>query len=144
MEVKNAATVVGQHEKHVKNLEVNRWPCKEVARDQLLRVILQKRPPSLGRRLAAAHHVFADAALPDVDAELAQLTVDAGRSPTRILTAHPADQIANLTRNRGPSPPATSHLPCPEKPKASTVRERKIADKVANTVASDIGMAGEV
>ena len=39
-------------------------------------MILQKSAPSLRRRLAAAHHLFADAALTDVDAELEQLTVD--------------------------------------------------------------------
>jgi hypothetical protein len=42
----------------------------------LLSMILQKCAPSLRRRFAAAHHVFADAALTDVDAELEQLTVD--------------------------------------------------------------------
>jgi len=60
-------------------------------------VILQECAPSLRRRLATAHHVFAHAALPAVDAEFEQLTVDAGRAPTGILSAHFADQIADLT-----------------------------------------------
>ena len=39
-------------------------------------MIFQKCAPSLRRRFAVAHHVFADAAFSDVDAELQQLTVD--------------------------------------------------------------------
>ena len=50
-------------------------------------MILQKCAPRLRRRLAVAHHVFADAALADVDAELEQLTVDPRCTPTGILSA---------------------------------------------------------
>jgi hypothetical protein len=38
-------------------------------------VILQKCAPGLRGRLAAAHHIFAHAALPDVDAEFEQFAV---------------------------------------------------------------------
>src|SRR6266481_821354 len=103
IEVQNATPVMGQYQEHVKNLETDGGHSKEVDRDQLLDVILQERAPGLSRRLAIAHHVFADAGLADVDAELEQLPVHAGCTPTRILTAHPADQIANLARNDGAS-----------------------------------------
>ena len=83
-----------------------------------LSVILQERAPGLRRRLAAAHHVFADAGLADVDAELEQLTVDAGCTPTGILPAHPADQISDLARNDGSSRLAAPYLPGPEQAKA--------------------------
>ena len=119
--VENAPAVMSQHQKHVKNLEANSGHSKEVDRDQLLGVILQERAPGLRRRLAAAHHVFADAGFADVDAELEQLTVNAGCTPTRILTAHPADQIANLVRNDGASRSATLDLPSPEKAEARTM-----------------------
>jgi hypothetical protein len=66
---------------------------EEVDGDQLLGVIVQKCAPALGRRPAAAHHVFAYAAFPDVDAQFEQLAVDAGCTPTGILTAHLADQV---------------------------------------------------
>jgi len=41
-------------------------------------VIVQEGAPGLRRRPAATHHVFTDAALPDVDTEFEQLAVDGG------------------------------------------------------------------
>jgi hypothetical protein len=73
-------------------------------------MILQKCAPSLRRRFAAAHHVFADAALTDVDAELEQLTVDPWCTPTGILSAHLADQISDLTGNDRSSRMAVPYL----------------------------------
>ena len=57
----------------------------------------------------------------DFDAKLEQLPVDAGCTPTRILPAHPADQITNLARNDGSSRSATLDFPSPEKAEASTM-----------------------
>src|SRR5215813_941095 len=119
--VDNATAVVGRHQKHVKNLEANGRHSKEVDGHQLLQVILQEGAPSLRRRFAAAHHVFAYAGLADVDTELEQLTVNPGCAPTRILPAHLADQISNLARNDGSSRSAASHLPSPEQAKAAAM-----------------------
>src|ERR1700694_1766475 len=91
IEVQNTTPVMGQHQKHVKDLEADSWHREEVDGDQLLGMILQKCAPSLRRRFAAAHHVFADAALADVDAELEQFTVDPWCTPRRILSTHLAD-----------------------------------------------------
>ena len=91
---------------------------EEVDGDQLLGMILQKCAPRLRRRFAVAHHVFADAALSDVDAELEQLTVDSWCTPRRILSAHLADQISHLTGNDRSSRLAVPYLPGPEKTKA--------------------------
>jgi hypothetical protein len=68
--------------------------------------------------VAVAHHVFADAALTDVEAELKQLTVDPWCTPRRILSAHLADQISHLTGNDRSSQLAVPYLPGPEKTKA--------------------------
>ena len=81
--MQNATSVMGQHQKHVKYLETDRGHREKVDRDQLLGMILEECAPSLRRWLAAAHHVSADAALPDVDAEFEQFAVDAGRTPSR-------------------------------------------------------------
>ncbi len=81
-------------------------------------MILEKCAPRLRRRFAVAHHVFADAALTDVDAELEQLTVDPWCTPRRILSAHLADQISQLTGNARSSRLAVRYLPGPEKTKA--------------------------
>ena len=118
IEVQNATPVMGQHQKHVEDLEADRGHREEVDGDQLVGMILQKCAPGLRRRLAAPHHVFADAALPNVDAELEQLTVDPWGTPRRILSAHLADQISDLTGNDRSSRLAVPHLPGPEKTKA--------------------------
>src|SRR5438445_3007996 len=121
IEVQNATPVMGHYQKHVKNLETEGGYGEEVDGDQLLGMILQKGAPGLRRRLAAAHHVFADAALPDVDAEFEQLAVDAGCTPTGILPAHFADQISDLARNDRSSGLAAPHFPGPEQTKAGTM-----------------------
>src|SRR5215472_10820427 len=84
-------------------------------------MILQEGTPGLRRRPAAAQHVLAHAALPDVEAEFEQLTVDAGCTPTGILAAHLADQISDLAGNERSSGLAPSHLPGPEPAKASAM-----------------------
>src|SRR5271165_3734731 len=95
-------------------------------------MILQKCGPSLRRRFAAAHHVFADAALTDVDSELEQLTVDPWCTPTGILSAHLADQISDLTGNdrSSRSPCRTFQVQKRRKPlrcQATTVSGRTMA-----------------
>ena len=69
--------------------------------DQLLSMIVQESAPGLRRGLAAAHHVFADGALCNVDAQLEQFTMDAGRTPNGVFAAHSADQITDVARKRG-------------------------------------------
>jgi|SRR5580704_11307325 hypothetical protein len=53
---------------------------KEVDGDQLLGVVLQKCAAGLRRRFAVADHVFAHAALTNVDAEFEQFAMDAGHT----------------------------------------------------------------
>src|SRR6202165_5218241 len=118
IEVQNTTPVMGQHQKHVKDLEADSWHREEVDGDQLLGMILQKCAPSLRRRFAAGHPVFADGALADLNAELEQLTVDPWCTRRRILSAHLADQISDLTGNDRSSRLAVPHLPGPEKTKA--------------------------
>jgi hypothetical protein len=43
-------------------------------------------------------HVFRDARLSDLEAELEQFAIDARRAPQRILNAHPPDQRAGACR----------------------------------------------
>ena len=119
--VENAPSVMGQNQKHIENLETEGGHAEEVDRDQLREVIVQEGAPGLRRRLATAHHVFADAGLADVDAQLEQLPVNPRCTPPRILPAHPADQASDLVGNRGPSGLAAPHLPGPEPAKASTM-----------------------
>jgi hypothetical protein len=121
IEVENATTVMAQYQKHIKNLETNRRYSEEVNGDHLRGMIFQESAPALRRWLAAARHVFTDAALADVDAEFEQLAVDARCAPTGVLPAHPADQIPELARNDRSPRLAAAQLPGPEQAKAGTM-----------------------
>ena len=121
IEVKNATTIMSQHQKHVKDLKPEGRHRDEVDGDQLVGMIFQESAPGLRRRLAAAHHVFAHAALPDVDAEFEQLTVGAGCTPTGIPPAHLADQVSDLAHNGRSSGLPPPHLPSPEPAKVGTM-----------------------
>ena len=92
-------------------------PLLEVDGNQLREVVLQEGVPGLRRRPAAAHHVFTHAALPDIDAEFEQLTMDAWCAPSGIFTAHPTDQVADFEGKRGSSRLAAPNLPRPEETK---------------------------
>jgi len=111
----------GPTPKHVKNPETDRGHGEEIDGDQLLGAILQECAPGLRRRFAAAHHVFADAAFTDVDAEFEQFAMDGGCPPTGILSAHLADQISDFARNDGSPGLAVPHLPDPEQAKAGAM-----------------------
>ena len=49
-------------------------------------------------------HVFGDARLSDLEAELEQFAMDARRTPQRILNAHPPDQRAQVRVDLWPAP----------------------------------------
>ena len=65
----------------------------------------------------AAHHLLGDAGLADVDAQLKEFAVNARCTPSGILSAHPADQISNLTTDDGASGLSLSNLPSPNRRK---------------------------
>ena len=83
IEVDDTTSIMGQNQKHVKDLETKSGHGKEVDGDQLLGMILQEGAPGLRRRPTRAHHVLAHAALTDFEAKFEQLTVDAGCTPNR-------------------------------------------------------------
>jgi hypothetical protein len=91
---------------------------EQTKQEQTLSFIGRLSAPSLRRWLAAAHHIFADAALPDVDTEFEKFAVDPWCTPTGILSAHLANQISHLTGNDRSSQLAVPYLPGPEKTKA--------------------------
>jgi hypothetical protein len=79
-------------------------------------VAVQKRAPRLRRWPPAATHVLADAGFSNVNAEFQQLTVDAWRSPQRVLSTHSSNQFTDVVRNGWASWPAVMALPRPERP----------------------------
>ena len=82
----------------------------------LVDVIGQKRAPRLRRR-RSPRHVLCDRRLTDVDPELHELTVNAWRSPQRILLRHRPNQGAGIGGD-GRLPVASATLPCPEQAEA--------------------------
>ena len=86
-----------------------------------LHMIVEERPPGLGRRLAMSHHVLGDGGLGDLDAEFQQLAVNARRAPERVIAAHHPDQIPNLLRHPGPTGLAAADFPPPEQAEALTM-----------------------
>ena len=76
---------------------------EHVDRRNVGQVVVQKATPGRGGDFGPPRQVSPDRGLADLDAELEQFAVDAGRAPQRVGQAHPADQIADLGAHLGPS-----------------------------------------
>src|SRR5712675_1107273 len=85
---------------------------EQVHGGDILSMITQEGAPSLAWRPASLDHVFGDTRLRDLKPELEQLTVNARRSPKRILDAHSPDQRAQLRFDLR-SPSQGARLPTP-------------------------------
>ena len=116
IEVKNATPVMCQHQKHVKYLETDGGHSEEVDEDQLLGVVLQECAPSHGGLRQGTMYLLT--LLSPMSIEFEHLTVNAGCTPTGILSAHLADQISDLPGKDRASRLATPQLPSPEPPTA--------------------------
>ena len=73
---------------------------------------------SVHTRSALLNHVFGHTGLADGDAQFEQLTLDVGRAPQRVVTAHLPDQIADLAGDRRSTWFSAAHFPRPEQAKA--------------------------
>ena len=93
---------------------------EEIGGDQILDVIAQEGAPRLGRRVPVPHHVLGDCCLRDVDAEFAQLTVNAWCTPAWVGDADASNQLPHLGRYRRTTMTRTT-LPTPIEPKAFAV-----------------------
>src|SRR5258705_1555092 len=72
----------------IEQVETDSWNNKQVHGGDILSMITQEGAPSLAWRPASLDHVFGDPRLRDLKPELEQLTVNARRSPKRVLHAH--------------------------------------------------------
>src|SRR5215469_5854299 len=104
--------------RHRQDLEPDRWHDKEIHRHHRFQVIVQERPPRLGRRLAVPEHVLADAGLADVDAELQEFAVNVRRSKEWIFATGHTNQLANLLGHRRAAALPMANLPPPKQAKA--------------------------
>src|SRR5215472_1594580 len=76
--------VMLEDQQAIQKSERDRWHPEQVHRGDAIRMIAQKRLPSLGRRPPPPRLVLGHARLPDINAELDQLAVDPRRAPERL------------------------------------------------------------
>lgn len=86
---------------------------EEVGRDQLVRMVDQKRTPGLRGPWAAADHVCGDGRLRHGEPQFQELTVNPRRTPQGIRGRHRANQGAYLVRDGRPTRPMAA-LPRPK------------------------------
>jgi hypothetical protein len=98
IEIQDLPPVVADDEKAVQNTKRERWDGKEVHRGNGLAMVSEERQPSLPG-------IWISRSLPDlsrgtpfrhIETQLEQFTVNARRSPGRILGNYTEDQGANL------------------------------------------------
>ncbi len=85
VEVNHLPTLVAQHDEHVQDSKSDRWYSEKVDATQVFGMIVEERPPVLGRWFTVADHVFGDSGLGDLDAQHAKLAVHARRTPEWVF-----------------------------------------------------------
>jgi hypothetical protein len=79
-----------------------------------------------------------DRGLPDIDAELEELTVDARGAPKRVRDAHVSDELPDLTR-RSRSSTARSRFPSPIGSETGAVPADHCAGRITVSASSVVG-----
>ena len=97
------SAVVAEHDQGVEKPKRRGCHNEHVDRRNVGQVVVQEATPGRGGDFGSPRHVSADRGLADLDAELEQFAVDAGRAPERVGQAHLADQITDLGAHLGPS-----------------------------------------
>jgi hypothetical protein len=112
VEVHDASALVLQHEEYVQNAKCGCGHDKEVDGNKVPGVVSEKATPSLRRRLSPKRHVARHCGFSDLEAEHKQLTVNARRSPSRVLAGDSTDECPDL-RIDGSTTASVSALPGP-------------------------------
>ena len=101
-----------QYQQSIEQSEGDGRNHEQVHRRDAVNMIMQERPPTRRWRAPTLCHVSSDRGLPDIDAELEELTVDARGAPERIRDAHVANEQSDLMRRARPAT-ARSRFPTP-------------------------------
>src|SRR5688572_32426392 len=97
MEVDDPSAVVGEHDEHEEEAEASGGHGEDVDGDQVADMVGGERPPGLRGAGGSPGHEPGNGALGDVDTELQELSVDAGRTPQRIRCGHLSDEGSKLS-----------------------------------------------
>ena len=69
-EVENAPTVVCQHQEQLQDLKSDRRYCEKVDGHHVPDVVIEERPPRLGRWLSVTEHLLGNRGFGNLNAEL--------------------------------------------------------------------------
>ena len=108
------------NDQNVEQVKADGWDHEQIHGCDARRMVPHKRAPALPEWVASPGHVLGDGRLSDRKAELEQLTVDAWRTPKRILNAHPPDQRPQIRIDLRPTS-KRSRFPPPIAAKAGTM-----------------------
>ena len=97
-DVRDATPIVCEQHQHEQEAVGHRRNHEEIGRHDLADVIPQKRGPGLRGRLTAAHHVFRNGRLTEIDPEFQPFAMNPGRAPPRVCLRHRANQRPDVRR----------------------------------------------
>jgi hypothetical protein len=127
VDVQDVSTVMANDEEAIQHAERNRRHREEVHRCDGLAMVAQKSEPAFRwlRVSRTALHPAGDCSLGNIETEHEKLSMDARRSPARILGDHSENQVTNLFRNAFPPTRSAHH-------RDSTPIERKASPMPPN------------
>jgi hypothetical protein len=98
VEMQDASAIMADDKKAIEHAEGNRRDREEVHSSDRFPMVTQKREPALGglRISWRSFHPTRDRSLRNIKTEHKEFSVDARRSPSRVLSNHLEDQLANL------------------------------------------------
>jgi len=102
-DVNNPSAVMAEDDQGIEKPECRSCNNEHVDGGNVGQVVVQKATPGRGGYFGPSRQVSSDRGLADLDAELEQFAVDAGRAPERVCHAHLADQITDLGAHLGPA-----------------------------------------
>ena len=88
IEVNDTPPVMTEHDEDVEDAKGHRRNGKEITGGDVGCVIVQKCPPSLGRRFSGTDHVFGHGRFGNLVARQGQFGYDPRRTPGRVLPRH--------------------------------------------------------
>ena len=122
VEVKKAASVVGQYEEDVEHAKGRGGHGEEVDRGQRPDVVVEKGSPRLrGRFACSRRHQARDLSLGDHDPEFEKLAVNSRCAPALVGCSHALDQVTHLATEGRSTKPSVPRTPRPESAEGPSV-----------------------